>query len=93
QVHPPRNKTTLKGQKSFFVYGFSKSELGNIRKDEEKQFKKMQEKGVRSQYRTNVCRTVKMQRVAFGFASLSVMGSHPDKGSDNSLQKTVTATD
>ena len=30
-----------KGQKSFFVYGFSKSELGNIRKDEEEQFKKM----------------------------------------------------
>lgn len=26
---------------SFFVYGFSKSELGNIRKDEEDQFKKM----------------------------------------------------
>ena len=30
-----------KGQRSFFVYGFSKSELGNIRKDEEEQFKKM----------------------------------------------------
>jgi hypothetical protein len=30
-----------RGQKSFFVYGFSKSELGNIRKDEEEQFKKM----------------------------------------------------
>ena len=30
-----------KGEKSFFVYGFSKSELGNIRDDEEEQFKKM----------------------------------------------------
>ncbi len=30
-----------KGELSFFVYGFSKSELGNIRKDEEAQFKKM----------------------------------------------------
>ena len=30
-----------KGKKSFFVYGFPKSELGNIREDEEKQFKKM----------------------------------------------------
>jgi len=30
-----------KRQKSFFVYGFSKSDLGNIRKDEEEQFKKM----------------------------------------------------
>ncbi len=30
-----------KGQKSFFVYGFPKSELGNIRKDEKEQFKKM----------------------------------------------------
>ena len=30
-----------KGEKSFFVYGFSKSELGNIREDEEEQFKKM----------------------------------------------------
>ena len=30
-----------KGESSFFVYGFSKSELGNIRKDEEAQFKKM----------------------------------------------------
>lgn len=30
-----------KGELSFFVYGFSKSELGNIRKDEETQFKKM----------------------------------------------------
>ena len=30
-----------KGEKSFFVYGFAKSELGNIREDEEKQFKKM----------------------------------------------------
>ena len=30
-----------KGELSFFVYGFSKSELGNIRKDEEVQFKKM----------------------------------------------------
>ena len=30
-----------KGEKSFFVYGFPKSELGNIREDEEEQFKKM----------------------------------------------------
>lgn len=30
-----------KGELSFFVYGFSKSELGNIRKDDEEQFKKM----------------------------------------------------
>lgn len=30
-----------KGEKSFFVYGFSKSELGNIREDEEELFKKM----------------------------------------------------
>jgi len=30
-----------KGEKSFFVYGFSKSDLGNIREDEEEQFKKM----------------------------------------------------
>ncbi len=30
-----------KGELSFFVYGFSKSELGNIREDEEAQFKKM----------------------------------------------------
>lgn len=30
-----------KGEKSFFVYGFSKGELGNIREDEEEQFKKM----------------------------------------------------
>ena len=30
-----------KGKLSFFVYGFSKSELGNIREDEEVQFKKM----------------------------------------------------
>ena len=30
-----------KGELSFFVYSFSKSELGNIRKDEEAQFKKM----------------------------------------------------
>jgi len=30
-----------KGEKSFFVYGFSKSELGNIRDDEKEQFKKM----------------------------------------------------
>ena len=29
------------GDKSFFVYGFSKSELGNIRDDEEVLFKKM----------------------------------------------------
>lgn len=30
-----------KGERSFFVYGFAKSELGNIREDEEEQFKKM----------------------------------------------------
>ena len=30
-----------KDKLSFFVYGFSKSELGNIREDEEAQFKKM----------------------------------------------------
>lgn len=30
-----------KDEKAFFVYGFSKSELGNIRADEEDQFKKM----------------------------------------------------
>ena len=30
-----------KGRTSFFVYGFPKSELGNIREDEEAQFKKM----------------------------------------------------
>jgi hypothetical protein len=30
-----------KGEKSFFVYGFPKSELGNIRDDEEERFKKM----------------------------------------------------
>lgn len=30
-----------KGESSFFVYGFSKSELGNLRADEEAQFKKM----------------------------------------------------
>jgi hypothetical protein len=30
-----------KGEKAFFVYGFPKSELGNIREDEEEQFKKM----------------------------------------------------
>lgn len=30
-----------KGGLSFFVYGFSKSKLGNIRADEEAQFKKM----------------------------------------------------
>lgn len=30
-----------KGELSFFVYGFSKSELGNIRADEVAQFKKM----------------------------------------------------
>ena len=30
-----------KGGLSFFVYGFSKSELGNIRADEEAQFKRM----------------------------------------------------
>lgn len=30
-----------KGQLAFFVYGFAKSERDNIRKDEEKQFKKM----------------------------------------------------
>ena len=30
-----------RGQKSFFVYGFAKSELDNIREDEGEQFKKM----------------------------------------------------
>lgn len=30
-----------KGEVSFFVYGFSKSEIGNIREDEDEQFKKM----------------------------------------------------
>jgi len=30
-----------KGKLSFFIYGFSKSELGNISEDEEAQFKKM----------------------------------------------------
>ena len=30
-----------KGELSFFVYGFPKSELGNIREDEQEQFKKM----------------------------------------------------
>jgi len=30
-----------KGEKAFFAYGFSKSELGNIREDEKEQFKKM----------------------------------------------------
>ena len=30
-----------KDEKAFFVYGFPKSELGNIRKDEQEQFKKM----------------------------------------------------
>lgn len=30
-----------KGERSFFVYGFAKSELANIREDEEAQFKKM----------------------------------------------------
>ena len=30
-----------KGERSFFVYAFPKSELGNIREDEEEQFKKM----------------------------------------------------
>ena len=30
-----------KGERSFFVYGFSKSELGNIGKDEEARFKIM----------------------------------------------------
>jgi hypothetical protein len=30
-----------KDDKAFFVYGFPKSELGNIRSDEEDQFKKM----------------------------------------------------
>ena len=29
-----------KGDKAFFVYGFPKSDLGNIRDDEEEQFKK-----------------------------------------------------
>ncbi|MBK7471130.1 MAG: type II toxin-antitoxin system RelE/ParE family toxin [Betaproteobacteria bacterium] len=30
-----------KGEKSFFAYGFSKGDLGNIRDDEERQFKKV----------------------------------------------------
>ncbi|WP_297478031.1 type II toxin-antitoxin system RelE/ParE family toxin [Ferrovum sp.] len=30
-----------KGKQAFFVYGFPKSALGNIREDEEEQFKKM----------------------------------------------------
>ncbi len=30
-----------KDEKAFFVYGFPKSELGNIREDEQEQFKKM----------------------------------------------------
>lgn len=30
-----------KGEKSFFVYGFAKSELGNIREDEAAEFKTM----------------------------------------------------
>jgi len=30
-----------KDDKSFFVYGFAKNDLGNIREDEEEQFKKM----------------------------------------------------
>lgn len=30
-----------KSEKAFFVYGFPKSELGNIREDEKEQFKKM----------------------------------------------------
>jgi hypothetical protein len=30
-----------KDERAFFVYGFPKSELGNIRQDEEEQFKKM----------------------------------------------------
>lgn len=30
-----------KDERAFFVYGFPKSELGNIREDEEEQFKKM----------------------------------------------------
>ena len=30
-----------KGHRAFFVYGFAKSERGNIRKDEKEQFKKM----------------------------------------------------
>ena len=30
----------IKGDKAFFVYGFPKSDLGNIRGDEEEQFKK-----------------------------------------------------
>lgn len=30
-----------KGHRAFFVFGFAKSELGNIRPDEEAQFKKM----------------------------------------------------
>ena len=29
-----------KGDKAFFVYGFSKSDLGNLREDEQEQFKK-----------------------------------------------------
>ena len=29
-----------KGDKAFFIYGFPKSDLGNIRGDEEEQFKK-----------------------------------------------------
>ena len=29
-----------KGERAFFVYGFAKSDLGNIRDDEEEQFKK-----------------------------------------------------
>lgn len=29
-----------KGERAFFVYGFSKSDLGNIRDDEEEQYKK-----------------------------------------------------
>lgn len=29
-----------KGDKAFFVYGFPKSDLGNIRDDEQEQFKK-----------------------------------------------------
>lgn len=30
-----------KGDKAFFVYGFPKSDLGNIRDDEQEQFKKV----------------------------------------------------
>lgn len=30
-----------KDEKAFFVYGFPKSELGNLREDEQEQFKKM----------------------------------------------------